>query len=393
MTVHENLDHGKERQGGDLTGYQAGRISLDLSECANRLGPPPSTLRAVMSQLTHNPGALRSTPYQAVDDYAQAYARHLGVPWHELVCGRGVSEFLLVLSDLLSAEDVGLLTPEYTETLRRFAFATFYPPDAGRPDSTEHRLERLRRAMQAHRYVLISNPNNPLGHYIAREDLLAACRAFPRCSLIVDESYIEFVGPDLSLATHPAPASRPRNVVILQSTGKAWGLAGTRGGILWTRDSDLAHRAELRIPSWPLSANDVAGLKAALADTTWLHRTLHHIRRQATQLEDLLRHRFGGAVVTSQIHYRFVHHEQPAAVAEHLAEHAIAVRTFDGTERGRTSGLRVSAPTNTDEYGQLERALASLPSSLVPHPGRVYPAGTPYLGKAALAPLPQTAAT
>ncbi|QCX82635.1 Histidinol-phosphate aminotransferase (plasmid) [Streptomyces sp. YIM 121038] len=391
MTVHEIRAPHDEHRGGDLTGYDNGRISLDLSECANRLGPPPSTLRAVMSQLTHNPGALRTTPYQAVDDYAQAYAHHLGVSRHELVCGRGVSELLLVLSDLLSTEDLGMLTPEYTETLRRFAFATFYPPNPGRTDTTAHRLERLRRAMQAHRYVLISNPNNPLGLYIGREDLLAACRAFPQSTLIADETYIEFQGPRLSLASRPGHETRPRNLVILQSTGKAWGLAGARSGIMWTRNSDLAHRAGLRIPSWPLSASDVTGHKAALADTAWLHRTLTHIRRSASQTEELLRRHFGDAVVPSKIHYRFVHLDQPVTVAAHLANHGIAVRTFDGATRGRVSGMRVSTPTNTGEFDQLEHALSSLPASLAARPGSTRPPGTPYFGKAALGPLPQTA--
>lgn len=49
--------------GGDLTVSRPGEISLDLSICSNRLGPPPSALAKLQSFLQERPGDLAPPPY------------------------------------------------------------------------------------------------------------------------------------------------------------------------------------------------------------------------------------------------------------------------------------------------------------------------------------------
>ncbi|ATM24563.1 hypothetical protein SMD44_p10064 (plasmid) [Streptomyces alboflavus] len=282
----------------------------------------------------------------------------------------------MLLSRHLQGEDVALLTPEYTETMRRFSFATFYPPTE-RYDSPEHRLERLHQAMARHRYVILSNPNNPLGLYSDAADLLDACRQHPGTVLIVDEEYIEFQGPGLSLAGADAD-----NLVVLQSTGKTYGITGTRAGIMWTRNAALHRAVQLHLPAWPLSLLDITVATAALIDQDWARSTLARVRRDAEQLEQILTSRFGSAVVPCAIHYRFVYLQDPEAAAESLEAHGIAVRAFDGAVRGRVAGIRVMAPASTDEFDLLRHAVQRLPG----RNGAV--AGTPYLGKSVLEPAP-----
>ncbi|MFE0135425.1 aminotransferase class I/II-fold pyridoxal phosphate-dependent enzyme [Streptomyces sp. NPDC059037] len=366
------------RQGGDLTSYTDRRISLDLSVCSNRLGPPESAMRALAAFAADRPRELGPPPYGAHQSYLAAYARHLAVEPSHLLCGRGVTEFLLLLARHLHSEDVALLTPEYTETMRRFGFATFYPPTE-RHDSPAHRLERLHQAMARHRYVVLSNPNNPLGLYTHSADLLEAIHRYPQCTLVVDEEYIEFQGPGLSLAGADAD-----NLVVLASTGKTYGITGTRAGIMWTRNAALHRAVQLHLPAWPLSLLDITVATAALNDQAWARRTLPHIRRDAQQLEQILTERFGGAVVPSGIHYRFVHLQEPEAAAEHLEAHGIAVRTFDGAVRGRIAGIRVMAPASADEFELLRNATLRMPGQSRRRPGT----GVPYRGKSVLEPAP-----
>ncbi|WP_434598538.1 aminotransferase class I/II-fold pyridoxal phosphate-dependent enzyme [Streptomyces sp. A5-4] len=381
MTYQQQDTFRDARQGGDLTSHTGRPISLDLSVCSNRLGPPDSAVRALAAFAAERRSDLGPPPYGAEKTYTSAYAEHLGVDEDALLCGRGVTEFLMILARYLQDEDVALVTPEYTETMRRFGYATFYPP-AGQPDSASHRLERVCQAMAKHRYVILSNPNNPLGLYVDSADLLEACREYPHCTLVVDEEYIEFQGPGASLAGADAV-----NLVVLQSTGKSFGITATRAGILWTRNPVLHRAVQLQLPTWPLSLLDIAVATAALTDRAWAQHALPRIRRDAQALEQLLTERFGTAVIRSAIHYRFVHLKDPDATAAHLEEYGIAVRAFDGTVRGRIGGIRVMAPTTADEFELLRSALATLRLPAPPRPESRSRAVAPYRGKAVLDPI------
>lgn len=350
-------------QGGDLTAFAPGQISLDLSICTNRLGPPPKALDALQKFLTERPGDLVPPPYEsdrppykAEKMYVQAFADRLGASVDEMLPGRGVTEFLHILARVLRGRDVAVVAPDYTETCRLFAYARFVsPPDAAR-DTVELRLERVRAALREHQVVILSNPSNPLGHYLPAAALLEAASQYPASLLVLDEEYIEFQGANLSLA-----GADIGNVVILQSSGKSYGLTGTRAGVLWTRNRPLYELVRAELISWPLSLLDITLATAALRDEAWLNAARSAVKRDAQLMHGVLAARFGERVQDSAIHYRFVHLAEPRRVFEHLARHGVAVRLFQGTTHG-ASGIRVMAPTGARELGVLAAALDTLPA-------------------------------
>ncbi|WP_406340125.1 aminotransferase class I/II-fold pyridoxal phosphate-dependent enzyme [Streptomyces sp. NBC_01620] len=349
-------------QGGDLTDLPDGLITLNLSLCTNRLGPPPAAIAALHDFLDHDAHRLMPPPYEAARPpyradrrYLQAFADRLGVDEHHMVAGRGVTEFIVILARLLSTSNVAIITPEYTETTRRFSYADFAGPDAGARDTAELRSHRVHQAMRTHDYVMLSNPSNPMGHYIPREQLLRACTDNPSSVLIVDEEYIAFQGDGKSLA-----GAEVTNLLILQSTGKTYGITGTRAGMLWTHHARLRQAVTEQLPTWPLSLLDIVLATAALQDTTWLPGALAQIAADARRLHHLLTHHFGDAVAEADIHYRFVHTNQPYEALEHLQAHGISARLFTSTPRGGVSGLRLMTPTSEAEFKQLSTALETL---------------------------------
>ncbi|RNF81152.1 aminotransferase class I/II-fold pyridoxal phosphate-dependent enzyme [Streptomyces botrytidirepellens] len=349
-------------QGGDLTHLPDGAITLNLSLCTNRLGPPPAAVEALRTFLEHHPDRLMPPPYEserppyrAERRYLQAVAHQLGVDVDDTLAGRGVTELTTSLARLLSRSSVAVITPEYTETMRRFAYADFLGPDSGTRDTAEHRATRLHAAMRTHQYVVLSNPSNPLGHYIPREQLLQACADNPQSILVLDEEYIAFQGQSLSLAG--APVS---NLIVLGSTGKTYGITGTRAGYLWTRHARLNQAVKEQIPTWPLSLLDITLATAALEDRTWLPEKLLHIQLDARRLQGLLTEYFGNAVVPADIHYRFVFLDDPYPVQEHLQTHGISARLFTSQDRGSVSGLRLMTPSTEAEFTQLHHALHTL---------------------------------
>ncbi|MEU7028855.1 aminotransferase class I/II-fold pyridoxal phosphate-dependent enzyme [Streptomyces sp. NPDC046275] len=355
-------------QGGDLTRLPEGMITLDLSLCTNRLGPPPGAVAALQDFLTHHPGRLMPPPYEAPHRpfraerrYLDAFADRLGTDEQDMLAGRGVTEFLVILSRLLRSARVAVITPEYTETMRRFPYADFIGPTDTTRDTPAARADRVHTAMRTHDFVILSNPSNPLGHFIERDELLAACHAHPACALIVDEEYIQFQPGAPSTAGASAD-----NLLVLQSTGKTFGITGTRAGMLWTRNSRLRQAVADQLPTWPLSLLDITLATAALTDDAWFPTTLAQLHPAGHRLQNLLARHFGAAATPADVHYRFLHLPDPHPILEHLHTHSITARLFTSAMRGAAPGLRLAAPTTEAEFRQLQQALDSLPDRLRP---------------------------
>ncbi|MGZ2361696.1 aminotransferase class I/II-fold pyridoxal phosphate-dependent enzyme [Streptomyces sp. 372A] len=343
-------------------------ITLDLSLCTNRLGPPPAAVAALQEFLDHHASQLMPPPYEAPHRpfraerlYLDAFANRLGADEHHMLAGRGVTEFLVILARILHGARVAVITPEYTETMRRFSYADFIGPKDTAGDTSGDRADRMHAAMQTHEFVVLSNPSNPLGHFIERDELLAGCRAHPACVLIVDEEYIQFQPGAPSTAGASAD-----NLIVLQSTGKTYGITGTRAGMLWTRNSRLHQAVADQLPTWPLSLLDITLATAALGDETWFPTKLALIHPAGRRLQNLLTRHFGTATAPADVHYRFVHSPDPRPLLEHLHTHGITARLFTSTTPGTAPGLRLVAPSTEPEFIQLQRALDTLPSRLRP---------------------------
>ncbi|WP_326783446.1 aminotransferase class I/II-fold pyridoxal phosphate-dependent enzyme [Streptomyces sp. NBC_00151] len=334
-------------QGGDLRSLPAG-LYLDLGTCVNRYGPPPSVETALRGI---DPKQILAHPYGSEEAFIEAYADFMGADPHNLIPGRGITEFIRVLGQLLPTDQVAVITPDYTDTIRWFP--THLDPPPGTTETVHTRLERVALALRTHPYVFLSNPNNPLGLYLHRDDLIALARDNPQSVLIVDEAYIEFVPEhrELSMVRSGLP-----NVVVLRSPNKLFGIAGTRTGALWTLNEDIARRVTERKLNWTLSHIDSVLATAALADTTWVEHTREALLRDSAELEKILTERFDGVVSGVPIHYRFVATDDALEAQRYFLDHGVVVRAFDGTQPGRVSGLRITTPTSIE--------LAELRSSL-----------------------------
>ena len=337
-------------QGGDLRGLPNDRTYLDLGTCANRYGPPASVAEALQ---TVDLARLRAHPYEAEHLLLSAYAGYLGSSEDELIAGRGITEFIRLFADLLPNKDVAVLTPDYTDTIQAFTNHLSEAPDT--LDSPAARLARLDEAMARFAYVFCSNPNNPLGIYIAADDLAEVCRAHPRSTLVVDEAYVDFTadGPKRSLIHTDLP-----NVVVLLSPNKLFGIAGTRTGAMWTRDTALREAIAERRLNWSISYLDAVVASTALRSVDWVERTRAALLATATEMESLLADRHPRVVTGVPVHYRFVATNAPLAVHREFVEAGIAVRVFSSSQPGRVSGLRITAPT-AGEFPQLARVLTA----------------------------------
>ena len=99
--------------------------------------------------------------------------------------------------------------------------------------------------------AVVVSPNNPTSLLVPKSDLvrLAGKLASQDCILIVDESFIDFVEEPDQSSMVPELAEH-KNLAILKSMSKAYGICGLRLGYLLTANQELAASVRKGVPIW-----------------------------------------------------------------------------------------------------------------------------------------------
>lgn len=191
------------------------------------------------------------------------------------------------------------------------------------------------------RIVVVCNPNNPTGSVIPQSDIADFAASLPPTVLVVvDEAYCEFhttrVGVNNDLL-----AGTSRNLVILRTFSKAFGLAGTRVGFSIAAPEVTD---QLRMESIPFEIPDTstAAVISALERLDEVEHRIHGIVRERERLSAELR-RLGLPAIPSHASYLWLDIGAASGTfAAVAAEHNVALRCFDG------EGVRVSVGTPRD---------------------------------------------
>ena len=234
-----------------------GYVKLTSNELS--FGPLPeaeTAMREVLPRLNRYPdrhaGALRE---------AVAAANPCTDPENVLV-GNGSSEVLLNLLQLV--EHPGEVVSPWPSFGLYTAIATVLGLEIKKvPLADDHQVDlaKLFSAITPEtRALVLANPNNPTGKYLAFDEVRAFAEALPsNVLLILDEAYQEFVSDPAYHGSH-ALTLEHSNVVAVRTFSKAHGLAGLRVGygLAPERVADYAERVR-----FPFSVNLVAQAAAA----------------------------------------------------------------------------------------------------------------------------------
>ena len=156
----------------------------------------------------------------------------------------GASQAYPVLRDLYGSRRVLLPAPTFGEYTRIFPAADTYP-DHGRPE-----WDALN-ASSADVAVVV-NPNNPTGTVWETRGLLEVVRSQPGRVFVIDESFLDFSSQPSILAS--VEAERLRNVVVLKSLSKCWGVPGLRLGYLHTLIPEVHEALRKSTPIWNVNS-------------------------------------------------------------------------------------------------------------------------------------------
>jgi histidinol-phosphate aminotransferase len=310
--------------------------SIKLASNENPRGPSPKAL-AALSDATKT---LHRYPDGGGHYLRLALAERWKVSPDQIILGNGSDEVITFLTKaFLAPGDEAVMAEPSFIVYKIDVTAEHAKPVTVPLNEFRHDLPAMAKAVTARtRLVFVCNPNNPTGTYVTAAEVGAFLQAIPPDVIVVfDEAYYEYV----TAADYPdtlAILKGGRNVVLLRTFSKIYGLAGLRIGYGLTTPEIVQHLNRIRPPFNTNSLAQKAAL-AALSDEEHVRES----RRLNTEGMGFLTERLnalGLTVVPSQANFLYFDVKQDGkAVFEALLRRGVIVRHLGGAFLRVTIGL------------------------------------------------------
>ncbi|MEW6337979.1 MAG: histidinol-phosphate transaminase [Acidobacteriota bacterium] len=259
---------------------------VKLASNENPLGTSPLALAAVERALPN----LNRYPDGSGYALRKVLAALHGVETDQVILGSGSVELIEMLARAYLADgDEAVYSQQsfvsYKLAVDQVNGAAVTPPATA---GHAHDLPALAAAVtERTKLVYLANPCNPTGTMFSRAELDAYFAvAGDRALTVLDQAYHEFVDrPDYPDGLDDLKAGR--NVIVLRTFSKIYGLAGLRIGYGLGPVDVIATLNRVRSPFNTSSLAQVAAL-AALEDGEWVTRTREHNRAELRFLQAAL---------------------------------------------------------------------------------------------------------
>jgi histidinol-phosphate aminotransferase len=319
--------------------------AVDLSDNTNPFGAPPAAgrelRRAAADHIARYPSAYSDSLRRALADYT-------GVAAEWIVTGCGSDD---VIDSVLRAfgdpgERVAFPDPTFS-MVPIFARTNGLTP-VPVPLTGDRDLDADGLLATAARVIYLCSPNNPTGGCFSKpaiEKVIAGVRGV----VLLDEAYAEFCGGEWFRAAPPR-----RNLLVVRTLSKAFGLAGLRIGYVTGAAELLREVVKARGPYKVSALAECAAVAALNEDREWMRERVHLVvenrERFVAELAAL-----GMAPLPSAANFVLVPVPDAAAAGAALRRRGVSVRAFRSLA-GIGDALRISIGT----WPMLEAALAAL---------------------------------
>jgi threonine-phosphate decarboxylase len=272
--------------GGDIFGA-ARRLRvpvsrlIDFSANINPLGLSPKARR----RLWHELGSVCHYPDRHQEELRRLIAAKEKLDPECLVFGNGATQLLYLIPRCLKPRKAVLIVPGFPEyhatlaavqcSIREFRLR---PEESFRLKVAPF-LDTLKQERPD--LILLANPNNPTGTFIAQPMLLEIagfCRRHAT-HFIVDESFIDFT-QEVSLAKR---ALEDPCLIVVRSLTKFFALPGLRIGYLVAHPS-VAQTLSRRLEPWSVNTLALAAAAASIKDSGYRKRTLELVTAERQYL-------------------------------------------------------------------------------------------------------------
>lgn len=267
---------------------------VDFSANINPLGPSQRGLDALNAQLRY----ISHYPDATNDDVLNTIADTYEMDKHQIIVGNGAAELLYAICRLPGYTGAFVPAPgfsEYKEALEASKIPVrdiFYRPredDNGKPyfEVPYLALETFAAELKGQDgriIVFLGNPNNPDGTLLDKDHIrtVASMLKDANSLLVIDESFIDFVGNDPLQDNEHSMRSLVNefdNIIVVHSFTKFYAVPGLRIGAAFANET-LITQLQQYIPSWSVNTLAQAYTKAALNDVDYIKRTKQELNEE-----------------------------------------------------------------------------------------------------------------
>lgn len=307
---------------------------INLASNESPYGPSPRVLRALRREVAR----VGLYPDPRATELKEAIADYVGVGAECVTIGNGSDELMdMCCKAFLDPGDLALI-PLPTFAMYELACMAnggipkfFTLPDFRWP------VEELKRALVGTKLIFLGRPNNPTGNGISLEgmrDILATGKL-----IIVDEAYVEFAGYSLSKL-----APKFKNLLVLRTFSKAFGLAGLRVGYAVGNPELIKVLESIRAPFNVNRMAQVAAI-AAIRDRTYLRKVVSSINRERISLRRELS-KLDLRVLPSDANFLMVNvkplNTDAPKLCDYLADKGVLIRDLSDFRGAGSSWVRIS---------------------------------------------------
>lgn len=307
---------------------------IDFSANINPLGPSQHGLSALESQLRY----ISHYPDATNDDILNAIADIYGMNKNQIVVGNGAAELLYAICRLPGY--TGAFVPalgfsEYKAALEasRIPVRDIYY----RPREDEHgkpyfevpylALETFAAELKGQDgriIVFLGNPNNPDGTLLDKNHIrtIASMLKDANSLLVIDESFIDFVGNDTLQDNEYSMRSLVNefdNIIVVHSFTKFYAVPGLRIGAAFSNPL-IIEQLNSFIPTWSVNTLAQSYTEAALNDVEYVKRTKQVLHEEQLFMYNSLDTINGITVYPPSANFILFHIEQEGITAESINE-------------------------------------------------------------------------
>lgn len=325
---------------------------IDFSASVNPLGMPESA----RAELLKNLSFVYNYPDPETREFRRAVSLRFGLNPEMVIAGNGSTELIYLIPRALRPHRVLVCNPSFSEFERASRLAGAKVKHVGLKEKNSYRIIQrdIVSAMKGIDMAFLSNPNNPTGHGLERDDMIAVAEAARRlkCLLVVDEAFVDFCPGNSILGVVKNPY-----LIVLRSMTKFYALSGLRLGFGRFPRRLIAAMQKAKEPWSVNSVAQRAGI-AALGDRDFVLRTHTLIEDEKRYIEEGLRN-IGINFYPSHANFYLLHVKNAGKIVEGLLRKRIAVRDCSNF-RGLGNGHIRIAVRSRKENRMLLRGLADV---------------------------------
>lgn len=183
-------------------------------------------------------------------------SKYFNIKEEYILIGNGAAELIKAVMNTLK-DNIGFIRPTFEEYPNRYnsqKHVIFKPETEGFKYSCQDIMDYF--DDKDIKTLVIINPDNPSGNYITKKGLfeLLDWSVKKEINLLIDESFVDFSIEEDSTLLKDEILEKYKNLIIVKSISKSYGVPGVRLGIIATSNFELLQNIIKEVSIWNINS-------------------------------------------------------------------------------------------------------------------------------------------